>query len=359
MDEELTEKRKEEHVKRAFDPFASYTKTTLFEFVEFIPHSLPDLNYEDISLKIKAFNTTFEAPIYISGMTGGFKGGERINKALAKACESEGIPFGVGSQRAMIENPALTETYDVKSEAPGVFLIGNIGAYQLKQYRPEKILDAADKIKADAVAVHINPLQEMIQPEGDKDWKGVREALERFVEASHLPVIIKEVGAGISPELARELKAMGIEWVDIAGSGGTSWSRIEYLRGGWPKGFEDWGIETALALIEVAEIPGLNVLASGGIRSGIDGAKAISLGAKMFGAAKPFLEAYQEGVKKGDPSEEVRKKIQEWKAQLRGVMFLTNSERLEDLREKIYIWGTLREKLESIREQEAKNKRRL
>ena len=342
MDADI-EKRKEEHVERAFDPFSEYKKSTLFEFVEFVPDALPSLSYDDISLKIKAFGTEFEAPLYISGMTGGFSAAGRINRGIAKACEEEGIPFGVGSQRAMIENPSLTQTYSVKDVAGDVFLIGNIGAYQLKEYPVEKVVEALEKIKADAVAVHLNPLQEMIQPEGDKDWNGVREALQRFIEESPIPVIVKEVGAGISPLTVEVLMDLGVEWIDVAGSGRTSWSRIEYLRGGYPRGFEDWGMETALAVFFASKHA--NVLASGGIRSGIDGAKALALGAKMFGAAKPFLEAFRKGGTEG-----VRGKIREWKAQLRGVLFLTNSESFEKLKDRAYVWGILREKIKALEE---------
>ncbi|NPA22605.1 MAG: type 2 isopentenyl-diphosphate Delta-isomerase, partial [Candidatus Micrarchaeota archaeon] len=260
-----------------------------------------------------------------SGMTGGFKGAENVNKSLAQVAQEYNIPLGVGSIRAMIEKPELTHTYDVKKEYD-IFLIANIGGAQLLQLPMERIIDAYNALEADALAIHLNPAQELIQKEGDLHWEGVEQKIKEIAE--ELPVIVKEVGSGISGEVAKRLKDSKVRYVDVAGAGGTSWTKIEYLRyQDTPAGFENWGIPTALAILQVKEY--FPVWASGGIRSGIDGAKAIMLGAQVFGMAQPFLKAHTEG--------NLQQLMDTLIWQLKGTMFLTGSKNIEALGKAPYI----------------------
>ncbi len=316
-----TEKRKQEHIERALEKESQYSKRNLFERIHFIHNALPEINFDDIDLSVNAFGKKFDMPLMIIGMTGGYSKAKEINIELAKNAELFNIPFGVGSQRAMIENPNLKETYDVKKEAD-VFLVGNIGAYQLKVYSREKIEELVKSIEANALAIHLNPLQEIVQPEGDRDWSNILMKIHEVVDYLDVPVIIKETGAGISREVVFKLSRIGVKWIDVSGSGGTSWSKIEYMRGGKIKGFEEWGIPTALSILMCRDMA--NIIASGGIRSGIDGAKAIALGASLFGAAKPFLDAHYSG--------KTKEKIEEWRDQLKTVLFLTGNKNIEEFK---------------------------
>ena len=335
-----TEKRKEEHIERALKEESQYKRKTLFDSISFIHNSLPEIDFEDVNTKVKLFNREFGFPLVITGMTGGYSKAKEINNKLAKAAEKFNVMFGVGSQRAMIENPSLKETYDVKKNAD-VFLIGNIGAYQLKTYSNDDVENMVKSIDADALAIHLNPLQEVIQPEGDKDWSNVLMRIEEIKDYLDVPIIIKETGAGISREVAYKLSKIGIEWIDVSGVGGTSWSKIEYMRGGKIKGFEEWGIPTVLSILMCKDMA--NVIASGGVRNSIDGAKALVLGAKAYGAAKPFLDAVY--------SNTLEKILEEWKDQLKTVLFLTGSKNIEELKKKkpVYFDKELLSKVESLR----------
>jgi len=210
------------------------------------------------------------------------------------------------------------------------------------EYSLKDLEDAANALELDALAVHVNALQEVIQPEGDRKWRGVLDRIEELARDFPLPVFVKEVGAGIGPELAAELEKRGIEWIDIEGKGGTSWSKIEYERGSAVGGFEEWGIPTALAILLVKEQVKAKVVGSGGIRSGIDIAKAFALGADFTAAAFPFLKALTSG--------RLRRAFDEWMEQVRIVLFLTNSKNLEEIRGKAKIFGLLRELYNAYKE---------
>jgi isopentenyl-diphosphate delta-isomerase len=329
-----TEKRKEEHIMRALKEESEYAGSSGLEHIEPLHNSLPEVDFAKVDTKTETWGRRFGAPLLITGMTGGYAKAEEINKALAIAAEKHNIPFGLGSMRAMIEKPGLTKTYDVKKAAKELFLIGNMGAFQLKQYSTDKIASIVSKLELDALAIHLNPLQEMVQPEGDKDWSGVIRAIEKHVDKLDVPVIVKETGAGISPSVIERLKPIGIEWFDISGKGGTSWSKIEYMRGGSIVGFEEWGLSTAEALILCKSKARL--IASGGIRNGIDGAKALMMGAELFGAARPFLLAWKDKA--------ISQTIDAWIQQLKGVMFLTGSKDITNFKKAPYlINGPLRE----------------
>ncbi len=322
-----TEKRKEEHIMLALDEENQYKEKNGFDFIEPLHNSLPEVDFYKIDTRVHYFNKTFQMPLIITGMTGGFNKAREINIKLALAAEKHGIAFGLGSQRAMIEKKELKETYDVKKFAKDIFLIANIGGYQLKVYSKKQIQDIVNEIEADALAIHLNPLQELIQKEGDKDWENVENAIAEIVDHVKVPIIIKETGASLNHFVIERLKKYKIEWFDVSGKGGTSWSKIEYRRGSFVEGFEEWGNQTVLCLALCRNKA--NIIASGGIRNGIDGAKALMLNAKMFGAAKPFLEALM--------NNSLDELIENWKTQLKSFMFLTGSKNIESLGKAKYI----------------------
>ncbi len=224
----------------------------------------------------------------------------------------------------MLENPALRETYCVRSVAPDIPVIGNIGAMQLKSCPVDKVLGLVSAVEADALAVHLNPLQEVIQPEGDRDFSGVLAAIAKLCEKSGVPIIAKETGTGISQDVALKLKEAGVAWIDVAGAGGTSWSKVEYVRNGATPGFGEWGIPTLDALIECRGV--LPMIASGGIRSGIDAAKCVALGADLAGAAYPFLKALGRSQAKLDET------LTLWEAQMKKAAFLTGCRTRDELK---------------------------
>jgi isopentenyl-diphosphate delta-isomerase len=259
----------------------------------------------------------------ITATTGGYPNAGRLNKELARMAEKHGIAMGLGSQRAMIEDPKLAESFKIRKEAPSVPIVANIGAVQLKEYRLETIEKLVSSVEADALAIHLNALQEVIQPEGDTDFKGVLDAIGKTCSRLKVPVIVKETGAGMSRKTAEKLKGAGVKWIDVAGAGGTSWSRIEYLRSkNAVPGFEDWGISTVESIMMCNGV--LPLIASGGVRSGIDAAKAIALGADIAGAAQPFLKALVE--------KRLDRELMTWEKQLRVCAFLTGSKNLAALK---------------------------
>ncbi|MFH0884111.1 MAG: type 2 isopentenyl-diphosphate Delta-isomerase [Candidatus Micrarchaeota archaeon] len=292
MPKTQTESRKKDHVELVVAKGAQYTKTTGLERMDFIHNALPEISLDSVDLSCKFIGRNMRYPVLITGMTGGYGDAEGINQSLAQAAQKYGLAFGVGSQRAMIENPDLARTYRVRKVAPDIPLIANIGAFQLKRYSFEQIDSLVSSIEADALAIHLNPLQEVIQAEGDTDFSGVLDAIARTCERLSVPIIAKETGAGMSQEVAIRLKDAGVKWLDIAGAGGTSWSKVEYLRADSAEGFEDWGIPTAESIIQCRGV--LPLIASGGIRNGIEGAKTIALGAEICGAAYPFIRSLRE-----------------------------------------------------------------
>lgn len=318
----VTGKRKADHVEIVLSRGAQYAKGAGFDQVMLVHNALPELDFDKVSMETEFLGRKLEAPIVIEAMTGGYPEGGKINRKLAEAAEKGGAAFGLGSQRAMVEKPSLKETYAVRDVAPSVPIIANIGAFQLKKYPIERIESMVSAVDADALAVHLNPLQEMIQPEGDRDFSGILDALARACARLSVPVIAKETGAGIGREAAAMLKHVGVRYVDVAGAGGTSWSAIEYQRGRGIPGFAEWGIPTAACVIAVSSV--IPTIASGGVRSGIDVAKSIALGAEAAGAAQPFLAAYEKG--------KLGHVLEEWKGQLKAAMFLTGSKNVAALR---------------------------
>ena len=294
-----TSSRKADHIRINLDEDVKSGLTSGLERYRFTHQALPELNFEDIDLGLHLFERQLNAPILISSMTGGTAQAGEINRTLAQAAQETGIAMGLGSQRAAIENPELRSSFQVRHYAPDVLLFANLGAIQLNYgYDVEQCQQAVDMIGADALILHLNALQEAVQPEGDTRFAGLLAKIETVCQSLSVPVIVKEVGWGFSEDAARQLADAGVSAIDVAGAGGTSWSQVEMHRAEnqyqarLAASFIDWGIPTAQAILNIrAGAPQMTVFASGGLRDGIDIAKCIALGAYLGGMASPFLKA--------------------------------------------------------------------
>jgi isopentenyl-diphosphate delta-isomerase len=323
----------------------AFRETTAgFDRWDFPHNALPELDLSEVDPSTTFLAKPVSFPLLISSMTGGYRDALRINRGLAELCAERRLGMGVGSQRQALEDSKYHRSFSVVREvAPDIPIFGNIGAAEiagLTDVSPVQRL--VDLIRADAFAVHLNPLQELLQPEGTPRFSGVLRGIEQLVRHLPVPIIVKEIGAGISGEVARRLVNAGVRFIDVAGAGGTSWAGVEIIRRRQtasrsertqPAGtaFWDWGIPTVDALRQVValrdHVHGLRVIASGGISNGIVAAKAVALGADWVAAARPFLEALHAG---GVPA--LRALIQWWEDEFRGAMFLTGSRTLADLR---------------------------
>jgi isopentenyl-diphosphate delta-isomerase len=278
--------------------------STGFERYRFVHCALPELDLEDVDISTTLLGKHLAAPFFISSMTGGTPEAGVINQRLAEAAQAAGIGLGVGSQRAAVEDPSLEDTYRVRHLAPDILLLANLGAVQLNYgYGLDECRRAVEMIEADAFILHLNPLQEALQPEGEARFGGLLSGIEAVCRALEVPVIVKEVGWGISEQVARQLADAGVAAIDVAGAGGSSWSQVEMYRAATgcqrqvAAAFADWGIPTAESLLMARRgAPGLPILASGGIRDGIQIAKAIALGADACGIAGAFLHAANEST---------------------------------------------------------------
>ncbi len=341
MNNQATVSRKLDHIKICLNKdVQAKTKSAGFDDVEFVHRALPESNLANINTKSKLFGHEFSAPIIISAMTGGHPVAEKINKTLAIAAQELGIGLGLGSQRAALENPQLEKTYSIAREyAPEAFLIGNIGAPQLvdgtiELKEAQKVIDIID---GNALAIHLNALQEAIQPEGDSNYSGVIQAIDKLAEELDVPIIIKETGAGISGEIASLLEKTGVAGIDVQGAGGTSFSAVEVYRAEeqglerlkrFGKVFWDWGLPTVVSTVEVARATSqVEIIASGGIRNGLDIAKAIALGAEGIGIALPLLAPAFSG-----DVETVKSIIDLLVKELKCAMFLTGARAIKDLK---------------------------
>jgi len=295
-------KRKADHLEVAASGRADFARTTLLEHVHLIHQALPELALEAIDLTTSLVGTkTLRAPLVLTGMTGGTGEATAVNRDLARAAQAAGVAFGVGSQRAMAEHPELAASYQVRDVAPDVLLFGNIGAVQAVAMGPTKVGELAKAIGADALAIHLNPGQELIQESGDRDFRGVVDAIARIVDHAGIPIVVKETGCGLSIEAARALIRAGVTVVDVAGAGGTSWVAVEAVRAAEGSGaaalgteLRDWGLPTAVSVVACVRA-GLTTIASGGLRSGYDVARALALGATAGGMAAPMLRAQRAG----------------------------------------------------------------
>ncbi len=330
-----TAKRKSSHVDIVLNEQIDYYKSTGLEKYEFVHNALPEIDYAEIDTTVKFLSHKFSAPIIVSSMTGGFKRAGYINAALAEFCKEKNIGMGVGSQRQALENSDYLETFKVvRRTAKDIFVMSNIGAAQVADgFALDKVRKIIDMVEADALAVHLNALQELIQFEGDKNFCGVVKGISKLVEKIKIPVIVKETGAGIGADAAKKLIGAGVSAIDVSGAGGTSWAAIETLRRTDKRigrKFWNWGIPTADALIQVNSLPSrkkIKLISSGGIRDGLDVAKSIALGADICAAAQPFLKALDKDGVKG-----LVKEFDAWVEELKGAMFLTGSKNLAQLK---------------------------
>jgi len=291
--------RKDDHIRISSEKDVQSSLTTGLEDIHLIHEALPEINLDEIELSISLFNKRLSAPILISSMTGGTPNTLRINQMLAEAASELGLAMAVGSQRAAIEQPQLASTFQVKKFAPLSLLFANLGAIQLNMgYGIDECLRAVEMIEADALMLHLNPLQEALQPGGNTHFANLLSKIEMVCKKMPVPVIVKEVGWGISANTAQRLAQAGVAAIDVAGAGGTSWSQVESFRisdayqSEIAGTFKGWGIPTAKTIQLVRQnAPNVLIFASGGLRNGLDIAKCLALGAKLGGLAHPLLLA--------------------------------------------------------------------
>jgi isopentenyl-diphosphate Delta-isomerase len=295
-----TVQRKAEHIRICLESDVQFqTQGSGFDRYQFSHSCLPELDYQSIDLTTNLFGKQLGAPILISSMTGGTAQAKQINYRLAEVAQEYKLAMGVGSQRVAIEKPDVADTFQVRKIAPDILLLANIGAVQLNyRYGIAECIRAVELLEADALILHLNPLQECIQPQGDTNFKGLLDRIATVCQQLPVPVIVKEVGNGISAGTAQQLIAAGVSGIDVAGAGGTSWARVESERAKTAlqrrlgETFGDWGIPTTECITTIRQIaPTLPLIASGGVRNGLDIAKAIALGADVAGLALPFLQA--------------------------------------------------------------------
>jgi isopentenyl-diphosphate Delta-isomerase len=300
MRDATIERRKRSHLDLcATADVEHHEKTTLFEEVEFVHDSLSEVDLAEVDFSIEFLGRKLAAPFLITGMTGGTPDAAAVNRDLARLAEKFGIGFGLGSQRAMLRRPELAATYSVRREAPSTLVLANLGLNQAAQTATADIVRLVRTVGADALCLHLNPAQELVQKEGDRKFSGGLRALSRITAELDVPLIVKETGCGISAKVGRQLEAAGVRYVDVSGAGGTSWVRVEDLRGdarshALGELFRDWGIPTAASLVQLRET-NLVRIASGGIRNALDAAKALALGATICGFALPVFRAYRSG----------------------------------------------------------------
>jgi len=305
---------------------------TRLEEVHLVHRSLPEIDAAAVDTTCTFLGSPVTMPLFISSMTGGSAEGYRTNKDLARVAAELGIPVGMGSIRILLRKPEVMEDFTLKKHAPSVPVFANIGGVQLPREDHDAIYRLIDTLAVDGIAVHLNPGQELFQAEGDRDFSGVLHGIARFIARSPVPVIVKETGFGINPDEVRRLREIGATYVDIAGGGGTNWARVEAFRDDRSGAmetvaeFDDWGLPTALVLAALGrDTPG--VLASGGIRSGMDVVRSLALGAEAVGMALPFIRALsREGIA---GAVDFGRRVQ---YVIRNAMVLSGCHRVEDLR---------------------------
>jgi isopentenyl-diphosphate delta-isomerase len=330
------DRRKADHIRINLEENVQFpTLTTGFERYRLIHQALPELDLEGIDTCVPLLGKTLRLPLLISSMTGGTEAARVINRNLAEGAQARGLAMGLGSQRTGIEQTETADTFRVRDVAPDILLFANLGAIQLNyRYGVDECRRAVDMIEADALILHLNPLQEAVQADGDWNWAGLLGRIERVVTSVGVPVVAKEVGWGVSAATARRLRDVGVAAIDVAGAGGTSWTEVEYHRATsdafrkLARAFADWGIPTAESLVMAREAaPGVPLIASGGMRTGIEAAKAVALGASAVGIASSFLKAAAAGP------EEVIVTIDQVAAELRVAMFCAGAGNIEALRD--------------------------
>lgn len=334
---ERTRKRKAEHISISLKHNVQAREvTTGFEDVIFIHKALPEIDRREVDLSTTVLGHNFAAPLIVGAITGGTQEATKINATIAEVIEELGLGMGVGSQRAALEDKKLEESFAVaRKKAPTAFLIANIGGVQLVNgYGLKEAKRAMKMIEADALAIHLNALQETAQPEGQTDFAGILEKVGQIAEELDKSIIVKETGAGIAAEEAKKLEAAGVKGIDVSGAGGTSWAAVEFYRAKEHQDefrrrlgdlFWDWGIPTAASIVEVSRTVDIPVIASGGVRSGVDVAKALALGSDLTSLSQPVLRAAVKGA------QETRDLLSLLMDELRNVMFLVGAESIEAL----------------------------
>lgn len=323
--------RKQDHLALcATGEVAFRQKSTLLEEVHFLHNALPEVDASQLSLDTLLFGHTLRAPIVIAAMTGGTVEAKRVNLALAGIAEARGYAFGLGSQRAMLVSPELKHTFQVRGVAKTTIVLGNIGVVQARDLPTHVIAELAEAVGATALCVHLNPAMELVQPDGDRDFRCGADTIERLVNELTLPVIVKETGCGLSRHVATVLHGRGVKHVDVSGSGGTSWVGVETKRAADIGDAEasalgellwDWGIPTAGSILQVSSTGFDTVIATGGITNGYDVARALALGATAAGFARPVLQAFYEN---GDAA--VHRFFDAVERQLRAILVLTGTQ---------------------------------
>ncbi len=337
MRDEATARRKDAHLDLcAAGEVEPVQNSPLFECVHLVHCALPELSVEEVDLRVPFLGKNLSAPLMVTGMTGGTERAQKVNRDLALLAERYGLAFGVGSQRAMSESSEKAQSFCVRDVAPTTLILGNIGAWQAERLGVDGVRRLADEIGADAMAIHLNPAQELTQPEGDRDFRGGYAVIERLAKAFPGRLLVKETGCGISPEVARRLRELGVQAIDVSGAGGTSWIRVEQLRAQGAMAelgaqFSGWGIPTAAAVAAVRRAvgPKVSLVASGGVRNGLEAAKALALGGDLAGMALPLFRAQQEGGVEG--AEALLKTLI---AGLKQALLLTGSRDVAELRTK-------------------------
>ena len=331
-----TVQRKAEHIRICLESDVQFpTQGSGFDRYHFIHSCLPELDYQRLDLTTNLLGKQLGAPILISSMTGGTAQAKEINYRLAEVAQEYRLAMGVGSQRVAIEQPQVADTFQVRQIAPDILLLANLGAVQLNyKYGIDRCWRAVELLGADALILHLNPLQECIQPQGDTNFKGLLDRIANVCDRLPVPVIIKEVGNGISASMAQQLIAAGVSAIDVAGAGGTSWAKVEseraktVLQRRLGETFADWGIPTTACITTIRQIaPTLPLIASGGIRNGLEIAKAIALGADVAGLALPFLQAADISTLA------VAELVQILTAEIQTVLFCTGNANLSALRQ--------------------------
>ncbi len=324
--------RKDDHIRINLEEDVQSGIVTGLSKLRFIHNALPEVNLEDVHMQQSLFGKSVRIPILISSMTGGSESSFEINQRLAQAAQQTGAALGLGSIRAGLEHPELAYTFQIRKFAPDILLLANLGAVQLEYgYTVETCQRAVDLMEADALILHLNPLQEALQPEGQTRFNGLLAKIEQVCRHLNVPVIAKEVGWGISKATAKQLYSAGVAAIDVAGAGGTSWSQVEMFRSHTDdqaeiaSEFRGWGISTLEAILNVkAAAPDLKLIASGGLRGGMDCAKCLALGAALAGLARPFLHSAAQST------EQVIRKIQLIGRVIQISMFATGCRNLDE-----------------------------
>jgi len=330
------ELRKQRHIRLVLEEDTQTTVSTGLKDVKLIHRCLPEMDLDEVDTEAILFGKKLSAPLIISAMTGGTEQAKSINSVLAEVAEEFKIGMGVGSQRIAIENPSTEDTFKiVREKAPSTLIFGNLGCPQISKWSIESARRAVDMIDADVLAIHMNALQEVVQINGDVQFRNVLRKVSELTKELEVPIMMKETGAGVAFEEAAKMEKAGVKGLDVAGVGGTSWAAVEH-HAAKKMGRKDretlgaalwnWGIPTAVSIVECSRTTKLEIVASGGIRTGVDMAKAIALGAEAVGVAQPLLRKAVEGV------EQLKHEIEEMLREFRAVMFLLGAKNIEELK---------------------------